>query len=117
MPELHKLTPPLAVLQDRGYKVALLTDGRMSGASGKIMAAIHVAPEAIRSGNIGKLCDGDIVCIDAVRGELSVEISEQELASRPVLEAPAETQTLGRNLFDVFRDRVSGAEYGADVLF
>ncbi|MDA7687315.1 phosphogluconate dehydratase [Pseudomonadales bacterium] len=117
MPELHKLTPPLAVLQDRGYKVALLTDGRMSGASGKIMAAIHVAPEAMRSGNIGKLCDGDIVCIDAVRGELSVELSEQELASRPVLEAPAETQTLGRNLFDVFRDRVSGAEYGADVLF
>ncbi|MBT8148519.1 MAG: dihydroxy-acid dehydratase, partial [Gammaproteobacteria bacterium] len=117
MPELHKLTPALAVLQDRGFKVALLTDGRMSGASGKVLAAIHVTPEAIRGGVIGKLRDGDIVSIDANTGVFNVELSDAELAQRSSAKAPVEPQTLGRSLFSSFKSHVSGAEIGADVLF
>ena len=70
MPELHKLTPYLGLLQNRGFKVALLTDGRMSGASGKVLAAIHATPEAARGGLIGKIRDGDIITIDATTGKL-----------------------------------------------
>ncbi len=115
MPELHKLTPPLAVLQGRGFKVALVTDGRMSGASGKIPAAIHVTPESSAGGPLGRIRDGDEILLDATRGLLEVGLSESELESRPLPAAPdpANHVGLGRELFDGFRERVSGAEQGA----
>ena len=78
MPELHKLTPPLGILQDRGFKVALLTDGRMSGASGKVPASIHMTPEALMGGNIAKIRTGDLIRFDSVTGELNVLINEAE---------------------------------------
>ena len=84
MPELHKLTPYLGVLQDRGFKVALVTDGRMSGASGKVPAAIHVYPEAAKGGPLARLRDGDIIRVDAEAGTLAVAVGEDELAARPV---------------------------------
>ncbi len=116
MPELHNLTPVLAVLQDRGLKVALVTDGRMSGASGKVPAAIHVAPEAAQGGPLSKLQDGDMVRVDAEAGTLDVlDVS--------VLDRPAATPDLsdnghgvGRELFQVFRDTVGDADSGAGVV-
>ncbi len=78
MPELHKLTPCLSILQDRGHKVALITDGRMSGASGKVPAAIHVTPEAAAGGPIAKIRDGDMIRVDAVTGKLEVLVDEAE---------------------------------------
>src|SRR5690606_10447126 len=83
MPELHKLTPYLGVLQDRGFKVALVTDGRMSGASGKVPAAIHVSPEAAAGGPIGKVRDGDWITVDAHSGLLECRVAEGELSARP----------------------------------
>lgn len=119
MPELHKLTPPLGVLQKRGYKVALVTDGRMSGASGKIPAAIHVTPEAVNGGLIGKVHDGDMIKLDFEQGVLELMVDENELAQRPM--APADLTDnqfgMGRELFANFRDNLSGAEQGASVLF
>ncbi|MEJ2275181.1 MAG: phosphogluconate dehydratase [Woeseiaceae bacterium] len=112
MPELHKLTPYLGLLQNRGFKVALLTDGRMSGASGKILAAIQATPEAARGGLIGKVRDGDIVTIDATSGEMSVAadgIGERESAPD---EADAHHSGIGRELFLAFRERASSAEEG-----
>ena len=82
MPELHKLTPYLGVLQDKGFKVALVTDGRMSGASGKVPAAIHLSPEAIAGGPIGKLRDGDVICLDADQGILEARVEPDEWAQR-----------------------------------
>ena len=119
MPELHKLTPPLGVLQGKGYKVALITDGRMSGASGKIPAAIHVTPECQAGGMIGRIRDGDEITLDARLGQLSVNISDAELQARThssVVE-PSQQYGLGRELFDGFRARVSGAEQGAMSIF
>ncbi|PND36891.1 phosphogluconate dehydratase [Paucibacter aquatile] len=118
MPELHKLTPPLAVLQGRGFKVALVTDGRMSGASGKVPAAIHVSPEALAGGPLGKLRDGDLVRLDAVTGELLALVSEAEWAAREqaqiTLEHAAQNgQGLGRELFAGLRRNVRTAEEGA----
>ena len=115
MPELHKLTPPLAVLQDRGYRVALVTDGRMSGASGKVPAAIHLTPESCAGGPISRLRDGDMILIDAAEGVLEVEVEAAELMAREAATAVAEQHRwgLGRELFDGFRERVSGAEQGA----
>jgi phosphogluconate dehydratase len=115
MPELHALTPALGVLQDRGYKVALVTDGRMSGASGKIPAAIHICPEAAHGGPISKVRDGDVIRLDADKGrlELMVDMAEfQARAPAPFLpnRAPA---GLGRELFDLFRMNVSSAASGA----
>jgi phosphogluconate dehydratase len=117
MPELHKLTPYLGVLQNRGFKVALLTDGRMSGASGKVLSAIQVSPEAITGGAIGKIRDGDQVAIDAVSGTLSVT-SEDELQARVAdsMDMSASHEGMGRELFSVFRRQVSSAETGASVL-
>ena len=115
MPELHKLTPPLAVLQDRGFNVALLTDGRMSGASGKVLAAIHVTPEASRGGILAKLQDGDIVTIDAKQGVINVALTEEQLAAREDAQPPAAEATLGRSLFDGFRSRVSSADLGGSA--
>ena len=82
MPELHKLTTVLGVLQDRGHKVALVTDGRMSGASGKVPAAIHVTPEALEGGAIGKVRDGDMIRLDADDGTIEVIVSKEEMAKR-----------------------------------
>lgn len=115
MPELHKLTPQLGVLQEKGYRVALLTDGRMSGASGKIPAAIHLTPECQAGGMIGRIRDGDMILLDACNGILNVELSDNELAARGQSPAPDKHQQwgMGRELFDGFRARVSGAEEGA----
>ena len=115
MPELHKLTPYLGVLQDRGYKVALVTDGRMSGASGKIPAAIHVYPEAARGGVLAKLRDGDRILVNANTGELSVKLTADELAARepePV-DLSHYHQGLGRELFAGFRQLSATPEQGA----
>ncbi|MBG23603.1 MAG: phosphogluconate dehydratase [Idiomarinaceae bacterium] len=119
MPELHKLTPPLGVLQKRGYKVALVTDGRMSGASGKVPAAIHVTPEAVDGGVIGKIQDGDLVRLDALSGTLDVLVESDALEQRAqaTLDLSDSHQGMGRELFGVFRANYSGAEEGACVLF
>ncbi len=117
MPELHKLTPPLGVLQDLGYRVALVTDGRMSGASGKVPAAIHVTPEAAAGGAIGKLRDGDVVRLDAERGTLEVLVDAAEWAARATeTEVPPGSDFgCGRELFGVFRRAVGSADAGASV--
>ena len=113
MPELHKMTPFLGICQDRGHKVALVTDGRMSGASGKVPAAIHLSPEALLEGLIGKIQDGDIIKLDAENGELELLVSEEELAKRSSAELPARVQNLGRPMFSRFRQMVGIAENGA----
>jgi phosphogluconate dehydratase len=117
MPELHNLTPPLGVLQGRGFKVALLTDGRMSGASGKVPAAIHVTPEAVDGGPISKLRDGDLVRLDAEAGTLAYLGDETEFFSRtPASEdLRREHQGMGRELFAGFRAMVGAADHGASV--
>ncbi|QYJ07891.1 phosphogluconate dehydratase [Qipengyuania flava] len=113
MPELHKLTPALGVLQDRGYKVALVTDGRMSGASGKVPAAIHCTPEALGGGPLAKLEDGDIVRVCAATGELS---TTADLDSREAASEPAPEVGMGRELFAMFRTSADGAEQGASSM-
>ncbi len=118
MPELHKLTPPLAVLQGKGFKVALVTDGRMSGASGKVPAAIHVSPESLAGGPLARLQDGDVVRLDAVTGELSARVSTEvwearALATLDPAQAADSATGLGRNLFGGFRRNVRSAEEGA----
>jgi phosphogluconate dehydratase len=117
MPELHKLTPTLAVLQDRGLKVALVTDGRMSGASGKVPAAIHVTPEAAAGGAIGKVRDGDRIRLDATHGTLEVLIDAASFAARPQVEQDLAGNEfgLGRELFTMFRASAAPAERGAGV--
>ncbi|MEJ5862468.1 phosphogluconate dehydratase [Pseudomonas farsensis] len=116
MPELHKLTPFLGVLQDRGFKVALVTDGRMSGASGKIPAAIHVCPEAFDGGPLARVRDGDRVRVDGVEGTLQIMVSAEELAARE-LPAPPQGNDLGcgRELFGFMRVAFSTAEKGASA--
>ena len=119
MPELHKLTPTLTLLQDRGFHVALVTDGRMSGASGKVPAAIHVCPEALTGGDIGKVRTGDIVLVDAPAGVLTVKVSDADWAARTI-EKPdltANRHGVGRDLFGGFRKHVGTAETGACSLF
>ena len=115
MPELHKMTPPLGVLQDRGFKVALVTDGRMSGASGKIPSAIHVTPEAMDGGMISKIRDGDMIRLDATNGTLNVLVEPEVLAKRRKARADLSggAAGFGRELFAGFRERVSSAETGA----
>jgi phosphogluconate dehydratase len=117
MPELHRLTTVLGILQDRGHKVALVTDGRMSGASGKVPAAIHVTPEALDGGMIGKIRDGDIVLVDGEAGALQVEVDAAELAARPVdlPDLSANGFGLGRELFENFRQMAGRADQGAAV--
>jgi phosphogluconate dehydratase len=117
MPELHRLTPSLAVLQKRGHKVALVTDGRMSGASGKVPAAIHVTPEAADGGPIGRIRDGDVVRVDAIHGVLQVKLPAEVLATRDQAREVTEPQFgMGRNLFAGFRSLVSSAEQGASAI-
>ena len=116
MPELHSLTPVLAVLQDRGHKVALVTDGRMSGASGKVPSAIHVSPEALDGGLIARLQDGDIIRVDARRGTLDV-LSEAVKDRAPATpDLSANSHGIGRELFDVFRRTAGPATSGAGVV-
>ncbi|MFJ1340717.1 phosphogluconate dehydratase [Pseudomonas caricapapayae] len=116
MPELHKMTPFLGVLQDRGFKVALVTDGRMSGASGKIPAAIHVCPEAFDGGPLARVRDGDIVRVDGVAGTLSVKVDAAELADRQIPPAPTGNDLgCGRELFGFLRMALSPAEKGASA--
>ena len=118
MPELHKLTPPLAVLQGKGFKVALVTDGRMSGASGKVPAAIHVSPEALAGGPLARLRDGDLVRLDAVAGTLQALVSADEWAARELAQIRPEALDengwgMGRELFAGIRRNVKSAEEGA----
>ena len=116
MPELHSLTPTLSVLQDRGLRVALVTDGRMSGASGKVPAAIHVAPEAAAGGPLAKLRDGDIVRLDAVAGTLSV-LAPDFLSRAPVtVDLSANEFGIGRELFAAFRRHAGSADTGAALV-
>lgn len=119
MPELHRLTPPLGVLQDRGYKVALVTDGRMSGASGKVPAAIHLTPEAYKGGLIGKVISGDIIEIDTTTNAITLHVPEQELATRQQasIDLTESHHGMGRELFAGMRSTLSGAEQGACSLF
>jgi len=113
MPELHKLTPPLGVLQDKGFKVALVTDGRMSGASGKIPAAIHVTPEAVSGGPLALLQDGDVVRLCAERGSLEVLA---DLTDREPARCTETTQGMGRELFAMFRHFADSAEHGGSAM-
>jgi phosphogluconate dehydratase len=117
MPELHKMTPLLGIVQDRGFKVALLTDGRMSGASGKVPAAIHLSPEACKGGLISKIEDGDVLCLDANKGSLDLKVDAETLTKRQSAEQTLSPPTLGRDLFGNFRSTVTMPEQGADVLF
>lgn len=116
MPELHKLTPPLGVLQNRGFRVALVTDGRMSGASGKVPCAIHLSPEALGGGPIAKVRDGDIIRLDAEAGTLDALVDAAEWAARQHAEAPPVAQGTGRELFAMMRHYASAAEEGASAM-
>jgi phosphogluconate dehydratase len=113
MPELHKLTPVLGVLQDRGHRVALVTDGRMSGASGKVPSAIHVSPEALGGGPLTRLRDGDVIRLCAERGELS---TSADLAAREPAPAPEAGSGTGRELFALFRHAADEAEKGGSAM-
>ena len=116
MPELHQLTPTLANLMEKGFKVALLTDGRMSGASGKVPAAIHVSPEALAGGMIARIQNGDMILLDAENGVLRAEIDDATLAARtPAQFGGGGQRGLGRELFGVMRRNVSTPEEGASV--
>ncbi len=116
MPELHKLTPPLGVLQDKGFRVALVTDGRMSGASGKVPAAIHISPEAAKGGPLAKLRDGDIVRVCAVDGTLEALVDAGEWAAREDATQPAFEPGTGRELFAVMRHFADEAERGGSAM-
>lgn len=117
MPELHKLTPNLGILQDRGYKIALVTDGRMSGASGKVPAAIHVTPEALDGGPIARVNDGDMVRVDATAGTLEVLVNKSEFDARPLAQEDMTPNThgMGRELFTAFRRIAGHADQGGSV--
>jgi phosphogluconate dehydratase len=119
MPELHKLTPTLGVLQDRGFRVALVTDGRMSGASGKVPAAIHVTPEAHGGGPLAKIRDGDMIRVDSVAGTLEALVDPGEWAARTPLDADlSDSQSgMGRELFAAFRVGAAPAERGGGIIF
>jgi phosphogluconate dehydratase len=117
MPELHKLTPALASLQSKGFKVALVTDGRMSGASGTVPAAIHVSPECLHGGPLAKVRDGDIVRLDSLAGTLAVQVSEEEFSRRTIATPVLESNGfgMGRDLFRMFRANAAAAEEGGGV--
>jgi phosphogluconate dehydratase len=119
MPELHKLTPILGAVQARGFQVALITDGRMSGASGKVPAAIHISPEAADGGPIARIKDGDMIHLDVERGTLTLAVGPEELGARDIVQARLDGHEhgLGRELFGLFRRAVSAADAGASVFF
>ncbi len=116
MPELHKLTPPLGVLQDKGFRVALLTDGRMSGASGKVPAAIHISPEAYNGGPLAKLRDGDVVRLCASRGQIEALVDGDEWGKRENVAMPAQQPGTGRELFALMRIGADEAEKGGSAM-
>jgi phosphogluconate dehydratase len=118
MPELHKLTPILGSQQDKGFKVALVTDGRMSGASGKVPAAIHLSPEALDGGLIAKVRDGDMIALDCDQQQLTLEVSDVELAAREVVtpDLSRNQRGTGRDLFALMRQHAAKAEEGASPL-
>lgn len=116
MPELHKMTPYLGVAQDRGFKVALVTDGRMSGASGKVPAAIHVSPEAILGGVINKVENGDVIRLNAIAGTLELLVDSETLAARSAATPPPVEPTLGRPLFNLLRSNISVSTLGASTI-
>ena len=116
MPELHKLTPSLGVLQDKGFRVALVTDGRMSGASGKVPAAIHVSPEAKLGGALARLRDGDRVRVCAENGELTALVDPAEWAARELAGIPPEAWGTGRELFALMRHHSDPAEHGGSAM-
>lgn len=118
MPELHKLTPLLGSIQDKGFAVALVTDGRMSGASGKVPAAIHVTPEAAMGGALARIVDGDLLTLDANTGTLSCDVTEMVLSERSLAATPRDSEEgVGRELFRMFRKLVTTPEAGATVIF
>jgi phosphogluconate dehydratase len=117
MPELHSLTPALGVQLDKGFKVALVTDGRMSGASGKVPAAIHVTPEAADGGPLARVRDGDVIRVDARGGTLDIRISPQALAERPLALPPPSAPGYGRELFGWMRRAAGPADAGACALY
>ena len=117
MPELHQLTPALSVLLDHGLKVALVTDGRMSGASGRVPAAIHVTPEAAAGGALARVCDDDLVTVNCIEGTLTLHVDEATLAARANASTPESQTGWGRELFSTFRDNVSDAHLGASIFF
>jgi len=119
MPELHKLTPYLGILQDRGFRVALVTDGRMSGASGKVPAAIHVSPEAIADGPLARVREGDIIRVDCEMGELQALVPADVWRERQParLVGNQNEYGVGRELFGFMRLAASGAEAGASVFW
>ncbi|MDB5467819.1 MAG: edd, partial [Phenylobacterium sp.] len=114
---LHSLTPALGVLLDKGFKVALVTDGRMSGASGKVPAAIHVTPEAVDGGPLARVRDGDVIRLDAENGVLEIRVSSEELMSRTPAVARASGFGYGRELFGWMRRAAGPADAGACSLF
>jgi phosphogluconate dehydratase len=115
MPELHKLTPPLAVLQGKGFKVGIVSDGRMSGASGRVPAAIHLTPEALDGGAIARLRDGDVVRIDGNNGTLAVHVSLEDLMRRELAANRPLLYGSGRELFANLRASLSSADRGASI--
>jgi phosphogluconate dehydratase len=119
MPELHSLTPPLGVIQDKGFKVALVTDGRMSGASGKVPAAIHVTPEACKGGMLAKVQNGDVIELNTETGEMTLHVDHEELASRKAKNTDYGKHQIGmgREMFGAMRAALTGAEQGACSLF
>jgi len=117
MPELHNLTPPLGVLLDKGFKVALVTDGRMSGASGKVPAAIHMTPEAADGGALAYVRDGDVIRLDAAKGTLEIKVATNELMGRKPAIQPGSKPGYGRELFGLMRQAAGPADAGACSLF
>ena len=115
MPELHKLTSIVGVLRARGHEIALVTDGRMSGASGSFPAIIHIHPEAAKGGNIGKIRDNDSLTINLETGNLDIDLSEDELNLRSVELNPISQEGVGRELFNIFRNSVTDVDDGASV--
>ena len=118
MPELHKLMPPLGVLLDRRFKIALVTDGRLSGASGKVPSAIHVTPEAYDGGLLAKVRDGDMIRVNGQTGELTLLVDDAELAARQphIPDLSASRVGTGREMFGALRENLSGAEQGATCI-
>ena len=119
MPELHKLITPLSILMDQGYKVAMVTDGRLSGASGKVPAAIHVTPESICGGTLAKVRDGDLIRLDVAAGRLDLMVDDDALKAREFAEAGVKKVRfgLGRQIFAPLRSNMLSAEEGASSLF
>jgi phosphogluconate dehydratase len=115
MPELHRLTPVLGALQDQGFHVGLVTDGRMSGASGKVPMVIHLSPEVMMGGPVGRVRNGDVITMDAEAGTLMAEVAEAEWEARDVAVEGHDplAETLGRGLFEGMRARALTAEEGA----